>query len=254
VNLHERREWAESFGADAARYDRSRPTYPAELIDDILESEVATVVDVGCGTGIVGRLFAARGAQVVGVEADSRMAAIARDHGLEVEVARFEEWDPRGRTFDALVSGQAWHWVDPLQGVDKAAAVLRPSGRFAVFWNGLIHAPDVRDAFDRIYADRAPELLVNSVALGTARSAGELDGPPLERSGEFRDLERRVYRWERTYTTAAWVDELPTHSGHRMLAPDVRDALLDEVAAALDGLGGEMTVVYRTAALFAVRR
>jgi hypothetical protein len=32
--------------------------------------------------------------------------------GLEVEVAAFETWDPAGRVFDAVIAGQAWHWVD----------------------------------------------------------------------------------------------------------------------------------------------
>ncbi|WP_405148967.1 hypothetical protein [Sphaerisporangium sp. NBC_01403] len=42
----------------------------------------------------------------VGVEVDARMAEWARQRGLEVEVAAFEAWDPAGRLFDAVVSGQ----------------------------------------------------------------------------------------------------------------------------------------------------
>src|SRR4051812_29746482 len=32
VSIHENRRRAESFGADAAQYDRARPSYPAELV------------------------------------------------------------------------------------------------------------------------------------------------------------------------------------------------------------------------------
>ena len=78
--------------------------------------------------------------------------------GLEVEVATFEAWDPAGRTFDAVVAGQAWHWVDPVAGAAKAARVLRPGGRLAVFWN-VVPAPARawREAFAAVYRRVLPD-------------------------------------------------------------------------------------------------
>jgi SAM-dependent methyltransferase len=70
------------------------------------------VLDVGCGTGIAARQFQAAGCRVLGVDPDPRMVGLARQSGLEVEVAAFETWDPAGRVFDAVIAGQAWHWVD----------------------------------------------------------------------------------------------------------------------------------------------
>jgi trans-aconitate methyltransferase len=90
--LHDDRRRAVSFGDDPAAYDRERPSYPPALIDELMATGPRRVLDVGCGTGKAGRLLAARGCEVLGVEADPRMAAVARAHGLEVEVARFEEW------------------------------------------------------------------------------------------------------------------------------------------------------------------
>src|ERR1700730_12715980 len=112
--LHEDRRRAGSFGDDAEQYDRARPAYPSNLIDHLLRASPKLVVDAGCGTGIASRLLVARGGQVVGVEPDGRMAAIARRRGLAVEEGAFEDWDPAGRQFDLLVSAQAWHWVDPV--------------------------------------------------------------------------------------------------------------------------------------------
>ncbi|MCU1426215.1 MAG: methyltransferase type 11, partial [Actinomycetia bacterium] len=88
--LHEERGRAESFGADAARYDRARPSYPAALVDALTVDEPHEVLDIGCGTGIASRLFAARGCHVLGVEIDERMAAVAREHGIDVELGAFE--------------------------------------------------------------------------------------------------------------------------------------------------------------------
>src|SRR4029077_6484020 len=133
---HHYRAVAESFGVDAERYDRTRPPYPAALVDRIIAvSPGPDVLDVGCGTGIEARQFRAAGCRVLGVDPDARMADLARQSGVEVEVAAFEDWNPAGRAFDAVIAGQAWHWVDPVAGAVKAAQALHPGGRLAVFWN-----------------------------------------------------------------------------------------------------------------------
>src|SRR3984885_16106882 len=132
---HQIREMAESFGTNPERYDRARPRYPDALIERIVAASPGPrVLDVGCGTGIAARQFQAAGCRVLGVEPDARMAALARRFGVEAEVAKFEAWDSGGRAFDTVIAGQAWHWVDPVAGAVKAAQVLRPGGRLAVFW------------------------------------------------------------------------------------------------------------------------
>ena len=133
AGLHRDRERALSFGGEAALYDRVRPSYPEALIEDLMALKPERALDVGCGTGKVARLLVARGCDVLGVEPDPRMADVARSRGIAVEVASFEAWDPAGRRFALLVSGQAWHWVDPAQGAAKAADVLHPGGHLAAF-------------------------------------------------------------------------------------------------------------------------
>lgn len=126
---HQARQTAESFGVDAERYDRARPTYPDALIQRIIAASPGPdLLDVGCGTGVEARQFLAAGRTVLGVEPDERMAAFARRTGVEVEVATFEDWDAAGRTFDAVVAGQSWHWVDPVAGPAKAAGAQHPRG------------------------------------------------------------------------------------------------------------------------------
>jgi SAM-dependent methyltransferase len=129
---HEARRVAESFGSDPGRYDRSRSPYPEALIEHIVAAAPGPAfLDAGCGTGIEARQFRAAGRTVLGVEPDPRMAEFARASGIDVEVATFETWQPAGRTFDAIVSGTAWHWVDPVAGAAKAAEGVRASDCFA---------------------------------------------------------------------------------------------------------------------------
>lgn len=250
------RDRAEAFGDDAVRYDRTRPSYPDKLVADLVADAPKRVLDVGCGTGIASRLFVAPGRAVLGVEPDPRMAAVARGHGVEVEEARFEDWDPRGRRFDLLVSAQAWHWIEPAAGASKAAQVLEGGARLGVFWNHTVHAAEVRAIFRAVYGMHAPRLLEGgSVVLGTMRpdTAVDPDAQALRATGSFTSVERRTYRWARRYSIESWLDELPTHSDHRFLPPAVRAALFDDLARALARYGEPFEVGYRTRLLTAVR-
>src|SRR5664279_3347096 len=136
-NVHTDRARAESFGSIATQYDRYRPSYPDALFTDLARLAQARTLDVACGTGKVTVSLIARGLAVLGVEIDPKMAAVARAHAVVVEVGAFETWDDKGRTFDLITCGQAWHWIDPQQGAAKAARVLNPGGTLAVFWNYL---------------------------------------------------------------------------------------------------------------------
>ena len=85
------------------------------------------------------------------------MAALAREHGVEVEVARFEQWDDRGRLFDLITCGDAWHW-NPVGGWRKIARVLAPGGTVARFWNHHEIEEPLKSAFEVIHRRIAPEL------------------------------------------------------------------------------------------------
>lgn len=245
---------AASYGAEAERYDRARPSYPAELVDDCLAERPRRVLDIGCGTGIAGRLFVERGCEVVGVEHDPQMAGVARRHGLDVHVARFESWEPPEEPFDLAVCGQAWHWIDPTLGPRKAGDALRKGGRFAAFWNLYRLDDDAVRALREVYERHAPQIVADgSVALGDWHDVTAEQTAALRASGLFEDIEWRSYPWDRHCTTERWLDELPTHSDHRVLDDSARRRLLDAVGEAVDRLGGEIVVHHETRLLTASR-
>jgi 2-polyprenyl-3-methyl-5-hydroxy-6-metoxy-1,4-benzoquinol methylase len=139
---HRARHIAESFGVDAERYDRARARYPDALVQRIVAASPGReVLDVGCGTGIAARQFQALGCTVLGVDPDSRMAEFARQSGVEVELATFETWDPAGRLFDAVVAGQAWHWVDQVAGAPRQRKCCAPAADWRCSGTYSTHRP-----------------------------------------------------------------------------------------------------------------
>ncbi|MEC3953316.1 class I SAM-dependent methyltransferase [Nocardia sp. CDC153] len=255
---HLAREVAESFGVDAARYDRTRPTYPTAMIDRILAASPGKdVLDVGCGTGIVARQFRAAGCTVLGVEPDSRMAEFARETGIEVEIGTFEQWDPAGRTFDAVIAGTAWHWVDPVAGAAQAARVLRPGGRFAAFWPVPQMPPEARTAFAAVYRKHLPDspmsLVADRPALDLYQTMLAKADKGIRETASFTTPEQWRFDWQRTYTRDEWLDQIPTHGALTQTPPDVLAAVLEDIGTAIDAMGGTFTIDYATMVITASR-
>jgi SAM-dependent methyltransferase len=251
-HLYQDRARALSFGGVAALYDRARPSYPSELIDALMALSSRRVLDVGCGTGKAARLLVERGCDVLGVEPDPSMAAIARSHGITVEEATFESWEARGRVFDLVVSGQAWHWVDPERGLAKAASVLRTGGHLGVFWNRGRPDRHTAKVLDEVYTRLAPALARTNVAVNMPPEPTDRIAQ-FENSGLFSEVAARSFRWEAIYDREGWLDLIATHSDHFRLPDPQRRALLDAVGDAVDALGGTMTYHYSTVLVLAKR-
>ncbi|MET9229925.1 class I SAM-dependent methyltransferase [Lentzea sp. NPDC003310] len=250
---HQHRRVAESFGVDPGRYDRTRAEYPGAVIGRIPGSRV---LDVGCGTGIVARQLRAAGHAVLGVEPDERMAAFARGTGVEVEVATFEAWQPECRAFDAVVSGTAWHWVDPVTGAAKAARVLRPGGALVPFGHVYELPPAVQEALTEAYRRLAPDSPLVARPDGSIvdayRGLYDRAADGIRAAGGFGEPEVWRHDWERAYSRAELLDLLPTSGGLTTLPADRLAEVLAAVGAAV-GDASAVTLGYSTWGLTAIR-
>ena len=258
TELHQRRQVAESFGFDAERYHRARPSYPQVMVERIVSASPGPeVLDVGIGTGIAAQQFRIARCRVLGVDVDARMAEVARRDGFDVEVAAFEAWNPAGRAFDVVVSGQAWHWVDPIAGAAKAAEVLRPGGRLAVFWNAAQLPPEVAEASAAVYRRVLPDFPFDSSAkpgvdLYSALCTRVADG--MSEVGMFGSSEQWRFDWDRPYTRGEWLDQLPTVGGNSTLPRAKLEELLEGIGDAVDAVGGGFTMCYTAVVVTAARR
>jgi SAM-dependent methyltransferase len=231
--LHSERDRAESFGCVAENYDRYRPGYPPALIDELVAGCPSSALDVGCGTGKVAVPLMEHGLSVLGIEPDERMASVARRHGVPVEVASFESWDPAGRTYDLMTAGHSWHWVDPVVGLAKAASIVVPGGTVALFWNYHVVEESLLAAFAEAYDAIAPGLTV----VGRDPS-GSPDTDPFQGNDDFSSLGCRTYRWPRLLNADEWTSMLATFSDHADLGKARLSDLQQRLRQAVQRAGG----------------
>jgi SAM-dependent methyltransferase len=233
------------FGAAAAEYVAGRPDYPAEIVDWLI-GDATSVADVGAGTGKLTAALVRPGRDVVAVEPDAGMlAALAQEvPGARVEQGSGEALPLADASLDAVVYGQAWHWVDVPAASAEAARVLRPGGVLGLVWNVRDSAVDWVDRLGRIMLGSAAERMIESDSVVVA--------------APFGPLERRDVRWSRPMTADQLVAMAASRSYVIALPDEERAVLLQEVRRLLathpDTAGRERIEMPYTTSAFRTRR
>lgn len=223
------------FGADAAGYHAGRIGYPDELYDIVFANLPAEpdVLEIGTGTGLVTQALLERGVRtLVAVEPSAELVAYTRarlpDPRLTLITAPFPDVAIADR-FDLAVCAAAFHWMDPDAALARVKTLLRPGGRWAVWWNSYRNH-GVGDAL----ADRITPLLEGIALPPSDRPHGHyaLDVAHhlglLERAG-FTDVRSYVFRRERTMSAAQVRALYESYSYIRLLPDDQRRALIDRI-------------------------
>lgn len=87
------------------------------------------ILEVGSGLGLAAAHLQERGAQVVGVEPDPDQARYARERGLNVLEARFEEVDFGSQPFDFILSSHVIeHFPEPLRFLERIRELVHQEG------------------------------------------------------------------------------------------------------------------------------
>jgi len=238
-----------TFNKSAEWYDRIRPAYPETLIDDVISLSAipqgGQILEIGCGTGKATEMFASRGYAICGLDIGIDLASIAarkfRDSAnIQIEVSSFEEWNFGGRLFDLVIAATSFHWIDPEIAYVKSAAVLKPNGSLAVFWNTHIRQDEgfflrVQD----IYRAYAPSMM--SAAAKNLYDCESAD------TALFGDPVVRSYKWAVEYSAKEYIDLLGTYSDHISLTAVERSNLFSGIEDLIDReYGGRVLKHYET--------
>src|SRR5262245_28158278 len=132
------------FSNRAADYVRYRPGYPAAVLD-VLVAECGlrrdhVVADIGSGTGFLAELFLKNGNRVFGVEPNEAMRLAGEEYlasydGLISISGSAEATTLADASVNFVVSGQAFHWFEPVATRREFARILKSGGWVVVIWN-----------------------------------------------------------------------------------------------------------------------
>jgi SAM-dependent methyltransferase len=242
----------ERFAGVASTYARCRPSYPPALVDWVLtEARVRCgdrAADVGCGTGILTRLLAERGLEVVGIDPNEDMLAEARAGGGPAEY-RLGEAAATGledASLALVAVAQAFHWFDADRALAEFHRVLKPGGHVAVIWNVRGSSPFMAgyEAALRRFSPEYPAIQGGDEALARLREHPRVADPRQREvpNGQVFDLDGLLGRaWSSSYVHRGVEDREGFDAALR--------ALFDTHAR-----GGVVEFPYRTVALiFRVR-
>ena len=180
-------------------YEKTRPEYPAEAVDWLVPADAKTVLDLGAGTGKLTRALAARGLEVFAVDPSPKMLDQLRVAvpGATVSVGSAEDIPLADASVDAILVGQAWHWVDQEAALPSVARVLRPGGTLGLIWN-------LRD-------DRVPWIERLTTVMHPAEGEIFMETGRIDR-GAFGELESANFEWSQDFTREELLDLVRSRS------------------------------------------
>ena len=148
------------------------------------------ILDLGCGTGLVGVRFADRVRSIVGVDVSLQMLRRAQQRGIYANLVHadlLQALDGAKEQADLIVAGDVFVYVGELSSVFASAFdALRPGGLFAFTvelhdGDGFVLRASRRYAHSQSYiarlaADRGFETLVDERAVLRRETEKEMDG------------------------------------------------------------------------------
>lgn len=151
-------DWLTRFYDPILRATLKEARVKRRLVEQVALRSGHRVLDVGCGTATLTIMLAAAcpDAEVIGLDGDARVLALARDKigraGLQIELREGMAFDPpfpRG-SFDRVVSSLVFHHLetaDKRRTLARIFDLLRPGGELHIADWGRAGGPLMRIAF-----------------------------------------------------------------------------------------------------------
>ncbi|MBX2986532.1 MAG: class I SAM-dependent methyltransferase [Bdellovibrionaceae bacterium] len=203
------------WGRIARDYALYRPAPPDSYFARLQERGVGlkeqNILDLGTGSGLIARGFAARGARVVGVDLVPELVREAGKQAREEFVdAHFVVGDVADLPlpdawFDVLTAHQCWGDFEAGAASREAARVLRPGGRLVIsHFAWLPRESEIAQASERLILKHNPHW-------GSFNWSGQ--APPVSVEGEFRLLAALSFDEEVAFNRESWRGRLRTSRG-----------------------------------------
>ena len=228
-----------TFGSVAAAYERYRPGYPGELVDEVLSyagTPIHRALEIGAGTGKATRAFAVRNIAVTATDPDTAMLSeLGRQvPGTVTAVhAAFEQLTDGG-DYDLVFAAAALHWTAGPGRWERVARLLRAGGTFANFGGQLRLDDPAAEA--AVTAARAPFLDSDDVPSpddGPTDVGMRWPGTELTQSSLFTDVRQVEFDRRSTMTARDYIGHLSTVSAYLQLSVPVREEALGRILRVL---------------------
>jgi ubiquinone/menaquinone biosynthesis C-methylase UbiE len=220
------------------------PVIGAPLAEDLLREaalvERERVLDVGCGTGVVTRLAAARvgrEGRVVGLDINPGMLAVARsvtpaEDGIEWYEESAEVLPFADRSFDVILCQLSLQFMpDRSRAMAEMHRVLVPGGRL------VLNVPGPADVLFETLADAMEHHVAPEAATFVRTVFAMHEEPAIEdllKQAGFRDVEAHAYTSELELPPAEdflwqYIGSTPLGNAVERVSDEARAALADEV-------------------------
>jgi SAM-dependent methyltransferase len=209
-----------NFGPTASDYARFRAGAPASVYERIARFGIGRsgqrAVDLGTGTGTLGRGFAERGCVVCGVDRSPEMVEqatqLAEAVGVTISyrVAPAEQTGLPAKSWDAVSAAQAWHWFDPIGAAKETKRLLVDGGSLVLVYHDWVVVPgNLPDVTEELIAAHNPSW---SLRGKEALKGAALWMKQLAVAG-FHDLETFSYDEAIPYSHAGWRGRIRASAG-----------------------------------------
>ena len=130
------------FSSGSQLYQQARPSYPIQIIQEILQHvpEPHFAWDCGAGSGQFTQLLAPYFDHVVATDlSETQLQHAPYFENVSYQVQAAEHTNFADHSFDLICVAQAIHWFDFEKFYKEVRRTLKPDGIFAVIGYGLIH-------------------------------------------------------------------------------------------------------------------
>lgn len=156
------------FNGKALIYSKFRPSYPDELVRDLLTehqlNEHSLIADIGSGTGIMTKKLVDSHLRVLAVEPNEDMRRTAEkqlgNSSLFTSInGTAENTTLKSNSINFITVAQAFHWFDIESFKKECQRILKPSGKVMIISNSrLIHTSIMQEIIS-LYTRYSPDFL-----------------------------------------------------------------------------------------------